>query len=269
MPKVRVGDINMYYEIHGRGFPLVMIMGAGASKDRWSPNVIKQLSKHFKILIFDNRGVGRTDVPEGKYTVRTMADDVVGLMDALKIAQAHVLGVSLGGVIAQELVLNYPERVNKLVLMSTFCGGPHAIQSPPEFFEKVVRLIDKVSKGEHEEAARVFASWLFSDDYMKNNPDVVEKFVARYLIVPVTQAGIMGQMAAAQSFDTYDRLPQITKPTLIMHGKDDATIPVGNAEILAERIPEAELVIYDNTQHGMLLQVEEDWLKRAIEFLKR
>jgi pimeloyl-ACP methyl ester carboxylesterase len=104
---------------------------------------------------------------------------------------------------------------------------------------------------------------------MKNNPDVVEKYVARYLIMPVTQAGIMGQLDAAQSFDTYDRLPQIAKPTLIMHGRDDATVPVGNAEILAKRIPEAELVIYDNTQHGMLLQVEEDWLKRAIEFLKR
>ncbi len=117
--KVKVNDINMYYEIHGDGFPLVMIHGFCGTLDVWPRPVIEELSKSFKTVIFDNRGAGRTDKPDIKYSIKMFADDIVGLMDILKIEQAHVLGHSMGGSIALGLSINYPERVKKLVPCST------------------------------------------------------------------------------------------------------------------------------------------------------
>ena len=129
--KVKVNDINMYYEIHGEGFPLVMIQGIGQSSLMWPPIFLDEVSKSFKIIIFDNRGAGRTDKPDIEYSIKMFADDTIGLMDALNIERAHVLGYSMGGIIAQELVLNYPKRVEKLVLCSTDCGGNKAVHMSP------------------------------------------------------------------------------------------------------------------------------------------
>ncbi|MFB0563504.1 MAG: alpha/beta fold hydrolase [Candidatus Lokiarchaeia archaeon] len=273
MPRVRVGDINMYYEVHGEGFPLVLIMGTAANSAWWTPTGIEQFSKRFKTVIFDNRGMGRTDVPEGGYTMPMMAEDTVGLMDALGIDQAHLFGISLGGGIALETVLSYPDRVSKLVLVSTYCGGPNSKGNPPpsepRVLEDLVELMEMIQKGEHKGVARMMASWMFSEDYLKNNPDVLEGFVARYLVAPVTLKGLINQQGYVATYDTYDRLPQISKPTLILHGRDDIVVPVRNAEILAEGIRGAELVIYDNTGHGMSIQAEKDFLKRVIEFLKK
>jgi pimeloyl-ACP methyl ester carboxylesterase len=119
MPKVKVDDIQMHYEVKGRGFPLVMIMGMMRTMETWDPRLVEGLSKHFKLVLFDNRGVGRTDICKGDYTIRRFADDTAGLMNALGISKAHVLGISMGGMTAQELALNYPEKVSKLVLCST------------------------------------------------------------------------------------------------------------------------------------------------------
>ena len=120
MPKVKVNDIQIYYEVHGEGFPLVMIYGSTGRLDGWDPRLVEGLSKHFKLVLFDNRGAGRTETSNREYTVRLFADDTAGLMDALGISKAHILGISMGGAIAQELVLNYPEKVSKLVLCSTY-----------------------------------------------------------------------------------------------------------------------------------------------------
>ena len=119
MPKVKVNDIQIYYEVKGKGFPLVMIQGLSYSLDGWDPRLVEELSRKYKLVLFDNRGAGRTDVSDREYTMKLFADDTAGLMDALGISKAHVLGLSMGGMIAQELVLNYPEKVAKLVLCST------------------------------------------------------------------------------------------------------------------------------------------------------
>ena len=119
MPKVKVNDIQIYYEVKGDGFPVVMINGLSDNLDCWDPRLIEALSKKFKLVLFDNRDAGRTDVSEREYTMKLFADDTVCLMNALGISKAHVLGISMGGMIAQELVLNYPEKVAKLVLCST------------------------------------------------------------------------------------------------------------------------------------------------------
>ena len=264
LPKIRIGDIKMYYEIHGKGYPLVMIMGLSANKDWWSPYVIEEFSKHFKVLIFDNRGAGRTDAPEIDYAIKMFADDALGLMDALEIEQAHVLGVSMGGMIAQEFVLNFPDRVKKLVLCSTTPGGPNAVPTPPE---TVAVMMDRENLTDEQKARRT-VPLLYPESFMKNNPDVVERTINHILIAPITEDAFMRQVGAIMQYDTYDRLPEINRPTLVMAGKEDVLLPYKNSEILTERIPRAKLVLYDNVGHGMITQVEEDFVKKVIEFLE-
>ncbi|MEM3703331.1 MAG: alpha/beta hydrolase, partial [Candidatus Bathyarchaeia archaeon] len=124
MPKIKVNDVNLYYEIRGQGFPFVMITGLGGNIDYWDIRLLDELSKRFKLVLFDNRGSGRSDVSDRQYTIKLLAEDTVGLMNALGIPKAHIFGLSMGGMIAQELALNFPEKVEKLILCSTFCGGP-------------------------------------------------------------------------------------------------------------------------------------------------
>ncbi|MHA1580203.1 MAG: alpha/beta fold hydrolase [Candidatus Freyarchaeota archaeon] len=264
LPKIRIGDIKMYYEIHGKGFPLVMIMGLSANKDWWPPYVLEQFSKHFKVLVFDNRGAGRTDAPKIDYTIRMFADDTLGLMDALQIEEAHVLGVSMGGMIAQEFVLNYTDRVKKLVLCCTTPGGPNAVPTPPEVIQQMTSMEGLTD----EQIARRIIPLLYPEEFIKNNPDVVERTVNHILIAPISQDAYMRQLGAIMRFDAYDRLPQIRRPTLVMAGKEDVLLPYRNSEILAERIPGAKLVLYDGVGHGLITQVAEDFTKRVIEFLK-
>ena len=145
MSRVKVNDIKMYYDVQGEGFPLVMVMGFLGSASCWDPRMMAPLSDKFKVLVFDNRGAGRTDVSEREYSIKLFASDTVGLMDALNIPRAHVLGISMGGMIAQEVALNYPERVEKLVLASTFCGGAHSVLFAPADLERVERLMGKLA----------------------------------------------------------------------------------------------------------------------------
>ncbi|MBS7250586.1 MAG: alpha/beta hydrolase [Candidatus Freyarchaeota archaeon] len=265
MPRIRIGDIKMYYEIHGKGFPLVMITGLSANKDWWPDYFIQQFSKRFKLLLFDNRGAGRTDAPKIDYTIRMFADDTIGLMDALEIEEAHMIGVSMGGMIAQELAISYPDRVKKLVLCSTTPGGQKSIPTPPETVQKIMQ-----SEGlTDEQIARRTIPLLFTEEFIKNNPDVVEKTVNRMLIAPISRDAFMRQIKAIMQFDAYDRLPKINKPTLVMAGKEDVLIPYQNSEILAQRIPRAKLVLYDKVGHGMITQVAEDCAKKILEFLEK
>lgn len=119
MPIVAANGIKLNYKVEGQGYPLVMIMGLGANRSGWSPQ-ISFFKKHYTVVTFDNRGVGKSDKPEGPYSIRMMADDTVKLMDHLEIKKTHIMGASMGGMIAQELAINYPERVSKLVLACTF-----------------------------------------------------------------------------------------------------------------------------------------------------
>jgi len=145
MSKVKVNDIKMYYDVQGEGFPLVMVMGFLGSASCWDPRMVLPLSDKFKVVVFDNRGAGRTDVSDREYSIKLFAQDTVGLMDALNIPRAHVLGISMGGMIAQEVALNYPRRVEKLILASTFCGGAHSVLFAKADLERVERLMGKLA----------------------------------------------------------------------------------------------------------------------------
>ncbi|MEM2213892.1 MAG: alpha/beta hydrolase [Candidatus Nezhaarchaeales archaeon] len=261
MPKVRVGDVNIYYEIKGEGNPLVMIMGLAGNLDWWDPKMISEFSKHFKLILFDNRGAGRSDMGQKPFSIKLFADDTVGLMDALGISKANVLGFSMGGMIAQELVLNYPERVEKLVLCSTFCGARRGVLPPPQ----PVPLDDLAENP--RKVMEFMAKTIFTEEFINNNPQAFEDMIQRMLKAPITKEAFIQQFYAIMQFDTHDRLPQIKVPTLIVHGKKDILLPVENATILASTIPNAKLIILEKSGHGLAEEIDKA-IAAIIDFLR-
>jgi pimeloyl-ACP methyl ester carboxylesterase len=254
VPKVKVNDIQVYYEVRGEGFPLVMIAGLSGNTDWWDPRVIRGLSKNFKIVLFDNRGAGRTDVTDRECTIRLFADDTACLMDALRISRAHVLGVSMGGMIAQELALNYPEKVEKLVLCSTTCGGAKSLPPSQEVLDVLTADASELSA---EEVARMVVPLCFTKDFIDNNPDYVELMIRQILKAPISDEAYRRQLNAIMQFDTYDRLSQIKAPTLVLRGKRDILIPPENGSILAKAIPNAKLANLERSAHLLTEDMEE------------
>lgn len=266
MPTIKVNGINIYYEIHGKGFPLVMISGIGADVN-WLPSeMLDSYSQNFKTIIFDNRGSGRTDKPDIPYSIQMMANDTIGLMDALNIEKAHIIGMSMGGFIAQEIAITYPERVEKLVLCSTNCGGSKQVLPSNEVIQKMTTPRDSTP----EEWIDVIFSLGFTDDDYKNNPDFIKSYKQRVMEFFPPLDSLQRQTLANMGFSSGMRLKKIKAPTLIMHGKEDIMTPPENAEILAKRIPHAKLVMLENVGH-FLFQPEivsntiNDFLTEKIE----
>jgi pimeloyl-ACP methyl ester carboxylesterase len=243
---MKVDDIQIYFEVKGEGFPLVMITGLSGNIDWWHPRLIQELSRNFKTVMFDNRGAGRTDLSGRKCTIKSSADDTAGLMDAFGISKAHVLGVSMGGMIAQELVLNYPEKVEKLVLYSTSCGGANSIPPAQEVLGELTADIRRLSE---EEVAKIIVPLCFTKDFVDNNPDFMEFMTRQILKAPISRKAFTQQLKAIMQFDTYDRLSRIKAPTLVLHGKRDILIPPENGSILAKAIPNAKLVNLEKSAH--------------------
>ena len=226
MPKIQVNDIEIYYEIHGEGFPIVMIHGFSANLDWWPQSLISELSKTFKVFIFDNRGAGRTDKSDMEYSIRLFADDTAGLMDALNIKKAFIIGLSMGGMIAQELTLNYPEKVEKLILCGTYCGGSKSTLPSEETMSILMRDREIISQ---EEAVREWIPLLFSKDFIMKNPEYIENLVKRALIAPIPPYNYQLQESATFHFNLGRKLKEIKTPTLILHGEKDTMLSSENA----------------------------------------
>ena len=264
MEQVKVRDLDICCEVVGDGYPLVLIMGITANMDWWDPELVDELSKKYCVLRFDNRGAGRTVTPrEGEFSCEQFADDTVGLMKAKGIERANILSMSMGGMIAQELALKYPERVNKLVLSCTFCGGKHTVQASDE-----VRQILMDQSGGREGLFDRVLKLMFPKDYLDANPDYVKGFKERFLRAPMRASNAMRQLMACVSINTYDRLPKILAPTLVACGADDILIPPQNSRILAERIPGAKLIEYPGSGHGFMSQLRETFSKDLLTFLE-
>jgi len=263
MPSVRANGIQMYYEVSGEGLPLVMIMGLGANMSWWEPRFVQGLAKNFKTIMFDNRGAGRTEVSDKEYTIKLFADDTADLMDALSISKAHILGISMGGMIAQELALNYPEKVEKLILCSTNLGGERSIPPSEETLDLMMRAGTAPSG---EERARMTVLLCYSKEYADSNNDRIEFFIQRILKDPISSEAFLRQVGAIVSFSTFDRLSGVKAPTLVLHGKRDILIPPVNGSILAEAIPNAKLVLLEKSAH-ILGEDLEDATNAITEFL--
>ena len=243
MPVAKNGSAQIHYESAGRGPAVLLIMGLAMAASGWW-RTVPVLSKSFRVLSFDNRGIGRSD-SSGSYSMRELAEDALAVLDAAGEETAHVYGISLGGMIAQELTLRHPERVRSLVLGATTVGGPsapHADRATLDFFKRAVSM-------DAEEA--IWASVPYS--YAKfTRPADVERIgedLTRRLANPVDRSVYARQVGAGIGHDTSFRLDDVEVPTLIVHGKEDRVVPVENARILAEAVPDAELRTWPGAGH--------------------
>lgn len=264
MPFEEINGNQIYYEVHGDGHPIFMIQGLSANTEWWDPRLIEGLAEDYKVIAFDNRGAGRSESPDQGYSIKDLADDVSALMEALRVSSANVLGISMGGMIAQELVLNYPGKVEDLVLLSTNCGGTKSVQADEEILESL--YIDRSSMSD-EEIIEETIPLLFTQEFIDNNPDFVELAKQRLMKNIIPEVDFNRQIEAIMNFDTYDRLFQIESRTLILHGKKDILIPPENGEILNEAIPNSRLVYFENSAHGLMEEMS-DVVSIILEFLR-
>jgi len=266
MSIAQVGDINIYYEIHGEGEPLLMINGLGGNMTSWF-RILPLLSQEHRVIAFDNRGAGRTDKPDIPYTMEMMADDIAGLLDAIGIDAAHIFGISLGGMIALNFALLHPQRIISLILGCTRCGGPHSIAD--DSGARGVLDPTRLQTMTVEERAREMFPYRWSQEFIDNNPEIIEEQIALSKKYPIDPTGYTRQMEAANTHDTYDRLPEIKLPTLVIAGDTDRLIPIENSGIIASRIPGAELVILEKMGHGFYTEARDETSRIIMDFMKR
>jgi 3-oxoadipate enol-lactonase len=263
MPEAIVKDQRIYYESHGQGYPLVMIRGLGSNADHWYAQ-LPDLSAHFRVIVFDNRGIGRSSDPGGAFSIQDMAADTVGLMDALHIQQAHVLGVSMGGMIAQRIAIDYPRRVRGLVLVVSHCGGPPQVPAS----EPIARLVHEMTTvGSPESRIKALPAF-FDPRTLKERPECAQAYAAVSLKYPADVKILSRQYRAIQGHDACDHLPAIQAPTLVVASQGDVLIPPANSEILAARIPDARLVTIPGGGHQILVEQPQACNRAVLDFLK-
>jgi 3-oxoadipate enol-lactonase len=248
VPKVRAGDIELDYERTGSGPPLLLIMGMSGTALHWGEPFLELLRRDFEVIAYDHRGVGASTPLEGPITIAQLAQDASGLLSALRLESAHVLGISMGGMIAQELALGHPDQVTTLTLGCTYCGGPDCAQTSPEVLE---RLAEAMMSGDRERALRT--GWEINVSRAKaGDREAYADFLAiaarRAVAVPV----VMAQLQACVAHDASARLGELTMPTLVVHGTEDQLLPVENGRQMASLIPGSKLEIFDGVGHMFL-----------------
>jgi len=265
MPIVRVRDLNLYCESHGGGEPLLMIMGLGGSALAWEPALVADLARSFRTIVYDNRGTGRSDQPDEEYSIDGLAADATALLDALGIERAHILGVSMGGMVAQEFALHYPARVQTLTLGCTTAGGRNAVPAPPEAMAILMAPRNGLS-----DADLIRRAWPlnYTSAYIQGHRAELDEGIARVLAYPTPAFAYKRQLTATFKFNTYDRLPEIKAPTLVISGADDALMPARNSEIIAGRIPGAQVKLIPNASHFFFNQEREAFVSALVPFLK-
>ena len=265
MPHLWTNGVNLYYEEHGSGEPLVLIMGFTVSSIGWRWN-LPAFAQEFRTIVFDNRGVGQSDKPDESYSMAMFADDTAGVLDGLGIDQAHVFGISMGGMIAQEFTLRNPQRVKTLTLGCTHCGGPNAaLSQDPD----VLRLLNDIDAVDVQQAAVVMTKVAVTQWFMQKHLDVLLQLNQLSMEHPTPKHGMVRQMQAVQGHDTYERLPQIAAPTLVITGKEDGLVPPQNSVTLAQRIPNADLVILSNASHPFNIELPETTAEIVKGFIRR
>ncbi|MBI5420619.1 MAG: alpha/beta fold hydrolase [Deltaproteobacteria bacterium] len=263
MPFTDAPGFRMYYEVHGSGFPLLLINGLGSDHREWLYQ-LPAFARHFRVIAFDNRGAGESEVPPGPYTTAAMADDAAALLSRLGVTRAHVLGVSLGGMIAQEAALRHPERVERLVLACTGPGGSASERPSPEALAAFVRS----AAGNREEELRRTIPYLYTERYCREDPEEIEAFVRRRLSVPVSAEGHAAQMAAAIAHSAGERLRGIRAPTLVIAGAADLLVPPGNSRRIAWLVPGAKLVLLPGAPHRLFAENAEAFNREVLAFFE-
>jgi len=232
---------QIYWEESGSGEPVLLIMGLGYAHQMWF-RTRPVLASRYRVILFDNRGVGKSDVPPGPYSITQMAADAAAVMDAAGVAKALVFGVSMGGMIAQEFAIRYPERVERLILGCTACGGSNAVPAAA----KVLQVLMARATMTPEEGAVAMVPYIYDASTPRERVD--QDLAVRRTVYPTAQ-GYLGQVQGILAWSCFDRLPSIQAPTLVIHGETDQLVPPENAKIIADRIPGAERIMLPHASH--------------------
>ncbi|HSJ56039.1 MAG TPA: alpha/beta fold hydrolase [Anaerolineae bacterium] len=267
MPTANVNGIDIYYEIHGQGEPLVLIAGLGYDLWMWH-KMVPGLAQRFQVIAFDNRGVGRSARPAGPYSAQMLAADTVNLLDVVGIESAHVMGHSMGGFVAQALALDHAGKVRKLILSATNFGGPRHVPVTPEALAVLTDMtsdpITRLRRGIVISTAPGFAG---------EHPERIDEWVQYRVEHPIdphgygAQLGIgMALLSEAASFE--HRLKDVTAPTLILHGQHDKVVPPENARLLAQQIPNSTTKILPDAGHFFPFEVPDEAVGAVVEFLQ-
>ena len=249
---------KIYWDEQGRGIPVLLIMGLGYTSAMWH-RTQPVLSQRYRTVAFDNRGVGLSGVPPGPYSIATMASDAAAVLDAAGVARAHIFGVSMGGMIAQEFALQYPAKTRSLILGCTSPGGPLAVRAESKVID--VLLARDMTL---EQAREAVLPYIYDSATPREKIDEDTKVRQRWL--PTTE-GYMAQLLAIMAWESYSRIAQIKAPTLVIHGKSDALVPPGNGELIAGRIPGAKLVLLEHASHLFTTDQTEEAHQKILEFL--
>jgi len=258
--RARNENVELAYELLGDGPPLLLIQGLGYGGRGWGP-VLDLLAEDFTVAAFDNRGFGASDVPAGPYSVPELAEDARAVLDAAGLDQAHILGASLGGMVAQELALAHPERIDMLVLACTTPGGLGSFPMPAQ----TVALMLEAPTMPPDAALRRFVENALGDG---TSEELVERIVAYRTTNPPDLGGWQAQAAAGATHDAFDRIGRIAAPTLVVHGTEDAVVDPRNADLLAERIPGARVELLEGCGHLLFWEQPERFAGLIREFLQ-
>ena len=267
MAKAKVNGTNINYRVQGKGEPLVLIQGYSADQSSWMFQT-RALKKYYRVITFDNRGVGKTSKPGGAYSTKMMADDTVGLMDHLGIKKAHVLGVSMGGMVAQAVAINYPERINKLILGCTYAGRNESGGLSLEFPKALGFREDYTDADARSIPILNIAGTLYSLAFNRK--------LYRMIFIPLAKiqarlngkTGLLGQLEAVLGHNTLDNLPTIKVSTLVIVGTKDRVIKPSSSEVIAKLIPNAKLVKVESGSHMFFMEMSGRFNKEVLVFLR-
>jgi pimeloyl-ACP methyl ester carboxylesterase len=254
---------SIWWDSEGAGPPVLLINGLGSPAETWR-RLADPLREDFRVLTFDNRGVGRTGVPDGDYTVETMARDALAVLDAAGCSRAHVVGLSMGGLIAQELTLSFPDRVAGVVLVSTHLGIPHAGSSPDEMDLEAVTALTAAATLPSSERMASLVPFIYAPD---TTAEVIAADLAWREAVPTTEEGFARQLTGVAAWERRSELADWGAPTLVVHGRLDRLVPLVHGQRLAEEIPGAQLAVVDGASHQVFTDQQADACGRVRDFL--
>lgn len=252
MQQARINGVALVYEVAGAGVPVVLIHGAQGDQTMFS-GLAPALATKYRVLTFDQRGSGLSEKPHTEYSIAQLADDTAALMEHVGFAQAHIVGVSMGGMIALEFALRHPAKTRTLVLGCTTPGGPNAVRIGGDAFTNAYSTRAMSS----EERGRALAETAFTKGYLEQHPEIVSGMIEARRQRPIDSVALESRLKAAMRHDVFDRLAQIKCPTLVITGKGDALISWENSRLLAEKIASAEFVLLEPAGHCFWLEQPE------------
>lgn len=253
MSLAKAGQIELSYDRAGDGPPLLLIMGMSGTKHHWGERVLEELRRDFETIVYDHRDAGDSTKTGQPFTIADLAEDAAGLLRALELESAHVMGISMGGMVAQELALAHPERIGSLTLGCTYCGGEGSTLTSEEVIR---RLAEAMTSGDRERAIRTAWEANVSPGFAADE-DAYARFLRTGMSYGLPVQVIMGQMRAIAGHDTSARLPELGLPTLVVHGTLDQMLPVANGHMIAGLIPESRLEILEGIGHMYFLEQPE------------